>query len=51
MRLTFLTSATLVLCSASLDAQTFREAPVTNEAWTRPMPGFRIVGNIYYVGT
>jgi len=29
----------------------FKEAPVTNEAWTRAMPGFRIVGNVYYVGT
>jgi len=25
--------------------------PVTNEAWTRPFPPFRIVGNLYYVGT
>jgi metallo-beta-lactamase class B len=30
---------------------TFKEPPVTNEAWTRPFPGFRIVGNVYYVGT
>jgi metallo-beta-lactamase class B len=30
---------------------TFKEPPVTNAAWTRPMPGFRIVGNVYYVGT
>jgi metallo-beta-lactamase class B len=30
---------------------TFKEPPVTNEAWTRPFPGLRIVGNVYYVGT
>lgn len=29
----------------------FKEPPVTNEAWTRPFPAVRIVGNVYYVGT
>jgi metallo-beta-lactamase class B len=51
MRLTFLASATLLLCAASLDAQRFQEAPVTNENWTKSFPAFRIVGNVYYVGT
>lgn len=36
---------------AAITAQTFKEPPVTNEAWTRPFPGLRIVGNVYYVGT
>ena len=25
--------------------------PITNEEWTRPFPGFKVVGNVYYVGT
>ena len=37
---------------ASLASQTaFKEPPVTNELWTKPFPGVRIVGNVYYVGT
>jgi metallo-beta-lactamase class B len=40
------------LSVTAVAAQTnFKEPPVTNEAWTRPLPGFRIVGNVYYVGT
>jgi hypothetical protein len=40
-----------LLSVAGVATQTnFKEAPVTNEAWTRPVPGFRIVGNVYYVG-
>lgn len=48
-------AATFLLCVlavAGVTTQTtFKEPPVTNEAWTRPFPGFRIVGNVYYVGT
>ena len=41
-----------VLAVAGVATQTaFKEPPVTNEAWTRPFPGFRVVGNVYYVGT
>lgn len=37
---------------ASVSTQTpFKEPPVTNEIWTRPVPGLRIVANVYYVGT
>jgi metallo-beta-lactamase class B len=25
--------------------------PITNQDWLRPFPGFKIVGNLYYVGT
>ncbi len=33
-------------------AQAPTQSPrVTNEAWTRPFPALRIVGNLYYVGT
>lgn len=41
-----------MLSMAAVAAQTtFKEPPVTNEAWTKPFPGFRVVGNVYYVGT
>ena len=26
-------------------------APITNKEWETPFPGFKIVGNMYYVGT
>ena len=28
-----------------------KQLPVTNPAWVKPFPPFRIVGNLYYVGT
>jgi metallo-beta-lactamase class B len=28
----------------------FERLPITNEAWLRPYPSFRVVGNLYYVG-
>ena len=38
--------------SAALHAQTsFERRPITNEAWIRPLPPIRVVGNLYYVGT
>jgi len=39
------------LAAAPATQTPFKEPPVTNEAWTRPFPGLRIVGNVYYVGT
>lgn len=48
-------AATFLLCVlavAGVTTQTtFKEPPVTNEAWTRPFPGFRIVANVFHVGT
>jgi metallo-beta-lactamase class B len=29
----------------------FKQLPITNEAWVKPFPPLRIVGNLYYVGT
>jgi metallo-beta-lactamase class B len=40
---------TLALLAASALAQPAKEQ--VNEEWTRPFPPFRIVGNLYYVGT
>lgn len=46
------TALLFVLAVAGVATQTaFKEPPVTNEAWTKPFPGLRIVGNVYYVGT
>jgi metallo-beta-lactamase class B len=33
------------------EAQTFKQLPVTNEAYVRPFAPLHIVGNLYYVGT
>lgn len=48
-------AAALGLCLATAAGaatqSTFKEPPVTNEAWTRPFPAVRLVGNVYYVGT
>jgi metallo-beta-lactamase class B len=30
---------------------TRQRLPITNEEWTKPFPAFRVVGNLYYVGT
>ena len=41
-----------MLAVAGVATQTpFKEPPVTNDAWTRPVPGLRVIGNVYYVGT
>lgn len=41
-----------VLIAVGLAAQATVKPPlVTNEAWTRAFPPFRMVGNLYYVGT
>jgi metallo-beta-lactamase class B len=32
-------------------AQERVKVPVTNPEWTQPFPGFKVVGNTYYVGT
>jgi metallo-beta-lactamase class B len=32
-------------------AQERVKLPITNQEWEQPFPGFKIVGNVYYVGT
>jgi len=40
------------LCAPSTYAQkTFRQLQVTKDAYVKPFAPFRIVGNLYYVGT
>ena len=48
----FAMPALVALAAIALAAQAPSQPPrVTNEAWTKPFPAFRIVGNLYYVGT
>ena len=45
-------AAALVAASPAVSqAQTFRQLPITNEAYVKPFEPLRIVGNLYYVGT
>src|SRR6059036_2418808 len=41
----------LVLLSVGALAQQRVKLPITNKEWETPFPGFKIVGNMYYVGT
>ena len=41
----------LVLSVGIAIAQERVNRPITNEAWERPFPGFRVAGDLYYVGT
>lgn len=43
--------ALLLFASFSLIAPKVQEPTVTNPEWSKPYPPFRIVGNLYYVGT
>jgi metallo-beta-lactamase class B len=45
----FLVAMAFVAAAAAVPAA--QSPAVTNEAWTRPFPALRIVGNLYYVGT
>lgn len=50
----YLLAAALALSSFALDAaiaQQRVQLPITNKQWEQPFPGFKIVGNLYYVGT
>jgi len=51
MRSKFLLGAALVLAAVSASAQQRVNLPITNKEWVTPFPGFKIVGNLYYVGT
>ncbi len=39
------------LATVAATAQQRVNVPITNKEWEQPFPGFRIVGNTYYVGT
>jgi metallo-beta-lactamase class B len=43
-------SIAITACAAAVFAQA-RSAPAQNEEWTRPFPPFRMIGNIYWVGS
>ena len=46
------TALTLATVTASAQQPPPRiHIPITNKAWETPFPGFKIVGNLYYVGT
>jgi len=54
MKTTYLLAAALTLAAITADAQQNARRvvqPVTNKEWVTPFPGFKIVGNVYYVGT
>nr|AIA15038.1 LRA_beta_lactamase [uncultured bacterium] len=55
MRSKLLLAAALLALSASVPLQAATpqriHPPITNKEWETPFPGFKIVGNMYYVGT
>nr|WP_099982802.1 LRA7 family subclass B3 metallo-beta-lactamase [uncultured bacterium BLR7]ACH58998.1 LRA-7 [uncultured bacterium BLR7] len=55
MRSKFLLATALVLSTAftadAADAPKRLPVNITNQDWLKPFPGFKIVGNMYYVGT
>src|SRR5262245_10353593 len=54
MRFRYLLAAALVLAVPVIDAAIAQQRvkrTITNKEWEQPFPGFKIVGNMYYVGT
>ena len=53
MKLRYVLAAALVAIAAAGAgyAQQRVQQPITNKDWEKPFPGFKIVGNLYYVGT
>src|SRR5215469_3674904 len=51
MKSGLLMAAGLVLFTTMAGAQQRVYPPITNKEWLMPFPGFKIVGNLYYVGT
>jgi metallo-beta-lactamase class B len=53
MKVRVLLAAALVAVAAvgAGYAQQRVQLPITNKDWEKPFPGFKIVGNLYYVGT
>jgi metallo-beta-lactamase class B len=41
----------LLAIATNTNAQKVQEPKITNKDWSKPYPPFRIVGNLYYVGT
>jgi metallo-beta-lactamase class B len=49
-----LIAAALALTGFAINAAIAQQrvtVPITNKEWEQPFPGFKIVGNVYYVGT
>ena len=44
-------AAVALLGTMAANAQQRVHPPITNKEWETPFPGFKIVGNFYYVGT
>src|SRR6266516_4044668 len=53
MKSRYLLAALLVIAVFAVEAlaQQRVKLPITNKEWEAPFPGFKIVGNMYYVGT
>jgi metallo-beta-lactamase class B len=54
MKFKYLLAAAFVLSAFATDAafaQQRVKVPITNKEWEQPFPGFKVVGNLYYVGT
>ena len=53
MKIRFLLAGLLVMSTIAVDtfAQQRVNLPITNKEWETPFPGFKIVSNMYYVGT
>src|SRR5438477_9941217 len=55
MKSKLLFTAAFAVLAASGIAQAaelqYKPPPITNKEWETPFPGFKIVGNMYYVGT
>jgi metallo-beta-lactamase class B len=54
MKYKCLIAAAFALASFAINdamAQQRVNVPITNKEWEQPFPGFKIVGNVYYVGT
>ena len=52
MKSRYLVAALLAFAVWSVEAPAQRvKLPITNKEWETPFPGFKIVGNMYYVGT
>ena len=54
MKFKYLLSAAVALSAFASDAAVAQQrvkVPITNKEWEQPFPAFKIVGNLYYVGT
>ena len=54
MKFKYLVAAAFVLSAFATDAAFVQQrvkVPITNKEWEQPFPGFKVVGNLYYVGT